>query len=229
MRQRWVARAALEPKPSALSTFAEIHHDRSNIGCRREADIAGCGYGRRSWAESALAGHFWSAEIRRRGRAKREFQAEPKVWRGGSESAALPIASRRPMGFQAALMAWIIGCTRGSRSSASGCRREPNGSSRSHLFERSHPEVGSAHPRLDGPERMFCGLTSDAHTRGRSVQPLLHRVEDGFVLPSLDAPFFGRRVLRFHIADRRGQLGDFPKGPAFVLAPVERVRPEGLQ
>ena len=64
---------------------------------------------------------------------------------------------------------------------------------------------------------------------GRSVQPLLHRVEDGFVLPSLDAPFFGRRVLRFHIADRRGQLGDFPKGPAFVLAPVERVRPEGLQ
>jgi hypothetical protein len=79
------------------------------------------------------------------------------------------------------------------------------------------------------PERMFCGLTSDAHTRGRSVQPLLHRVEDGFVLPSLDAPFFGRRVLRFHIADRRGQLGDFPKGPAFVLAPVERVRPEGLQ
>jgi hypothetical protein len=44
---------------------------------------------------------------------------------------------------------------------------------------------------------MFCGLAADAHGLGRTVQPFLHRVEDGFVLPALDAPFLGSRALEF--------------------------------
>jgi hypothetical protein len=137
------------------------------------------------------------------------------VWRGGSESAALLIASRCPMGFQATLMAWIIGCTHPLQVLGENLKAHL----RSHLFERSHPEAGSAHPRLDSPGRMLCGLTLDAHTLGRSVQPHLHRDEDGFVLPLLDTPFFGRRALRFHIADRGGATGRFSLGFRFRAGP----------
>src|SRR5580693_9916037 len=41
------------------------------------------------------------------------------------------------------------------------------------------------------------GLAPDAHALGRAVQPLLPRVEDGFVLPTLDPPLLCRRALRF--------------------------------
>jgi hypothetical protein len=40
---------------------------------------------------------------------------------------------------------------------------------RADLFEGAQPEVGRAHPRLDGSEWMFCGLASDAHGLGRTV------------------------------------------------------------
>jgi hypothetical protein len=52
-----------------------------------------------------------------------------------------------------------------------------------------------AHPRLDGSEWMFRGVASGAHG-GRTVYPFLDRVEDGFVLPTLDAPLLCRRALR---------------------------------
>ena len=71
---------------------------------------------------------------------------------------------------------------------------------RADLFEGAQPEVGRSHPRLDGSKRMFSGLASGAHGPGRAFQPLLHRVEDGFVLPTLDAPFLCRRALRFQRA-----------------------------
>jgi hypothetical protein len=68
---------------------------------------------------------------------------------------------------------------------------------RADLFEGAQAEVGRAHPSLDGSERMLRGLASDAHGPGRAFQPLLHRVEDGFVLPPLDAPLLCRRAFRF--------------------------------
>jgi hypothetical protein len=42
-------------------------------------------------------------------------------------------------------------------------------------FSRARRKVGRAHPRLDDPERMFCGLAADAHGLGRTVQPFLPR------------------------------------------------------
>jgi hypothetical protein len=47
---------------------------------------------------------------------------------------------------------------------------------------------------------MFRGLASDAHGLKRTVQPFLHRIQDGFVLPTLDAPLLCRRALRFQRA-----------------------------
>src|SRR5215468_1948628 len=44
---------------------------------------------------------------------------------------------------------------------------------RADLFESAQPEVGRAHPGLDGCEWMFRGLASDAHGLGRTVQPFL--------------------------------------------------------
>jgi hypothetical protein len=67
----------------------------------------------------------------------------------------------------------------------------------SYLFERARQKVSRAHPPLDGPKRMFCGLVADTHGLGRAVQPLLHRVEDGFVLPTFDAPYRRKRALEF--------------------------------
>ena len=90
---------------------------------------------------------------------------------------------------------------------------------RADLFEGAQPEMGRAHPRLDGSKRMFRGLASGAHGPGRAFQPLLHRVEDGFVLPTLDAPFLCRRALRFQRA------GDAFRRPVVMqLSPCLDVR-----
>ena len=56
----------------------------------------------------------------------------------------------------------------------------------SDLIEGPGQEVGGAHPRLEGSERVFDGLSSHAHGVGHPVEPGLHRVEDAFVFPALD-------------------------------------------
>ena len=70
----------------------------------------------------------------------------------------------------------------------------------SHFSEGARQKVGRAHPGFDGPERVLCGLATDAHGLGRTVQLFLHRIEDGFVLPAPDAPFLGRRASGFQSA-----------------------------
>src|SRR5271154_1804414 len=72
----------------------------------------------------------------------------------------------------------------------------------SDLFEGLGQKVGRSHPRLDGPEWMFGRSAADAHAMGCAVQPFLHRVKDGLVLPALDATLLSRRALRFERAAR---------------------------
>jgi hypothetical protein len=48
---------------------------------------------------------------------------------------------------------------------------------------------------------MFGDLTPKAHALGRAV---LHDIQNGFVLPSLDAQLFGRRALRLQRNRRIG-------------------------
>lgn len=49
-------------------------------------------------------------------------------------------------------------------------------------------EVGVAHPRLEGAEGVFDGLSSYAHCAGVFIQSPLHRVQHGFVFPAAQAP-----------------------------------------
>src|SRR3984957_20851050 len=51
------------------------------------------------------------------------------------------------------------------------------------------------------------------------AQPLLHRVEDGFVLPTLDAPLLCRRALRF-----QRTAGALPRPVVMQLSPCLDVR-----
>ena len=90
---------------------------------------------------------------------------------------------------------------------------------RSDLLKGAQAEVSRAHPSLDGSKRMFGGLASDAHRPGSAFQSFLHRVEDGFVLPALDAPFLGRRALRFLRAG-----GAFRRPVVMQLSPCLDVR-----
>src|SRR6516164_3220057 len=54
--------------------------------------------------------------------------------------------------------------------------------------------MGGAHPSLEGPERVFDGLSSHAHGLGHTVEPILHPVEHVLMLPALDDPPLGRRA-----------------------------------
>ena len=64
----------------------------------------------------------------------------------------------------------------------------------SDLVEGPGQEVGGAHPGLEGPKRMFDGLSSHAHGIGHAVEPVLHPVEHVFIFPALDDPSRGRRA-----------------------------------
>ena len=64
----------------------------------------------------------------------------------------------------------------------------------SDLVEGPGQEVGAAHPGLEGPERVFDGLSSHAHGLGHAVEPVLHPVEHVLILPALDDPPLGRRA-----------------------------------
>jgi hypothetical protein len=81
-------------------------------------------------------------------------------------------------------------------------RREREGSFLFTSFRASCQKVGRSHPRFGGPERMFDGLTADAHAIGRAVQPLLHRINDGLVLPTLYAALLSGRALGLERAAR---------------------------
>jgi hypothetical protein len=52
------------------------------------------------------------------------------------------------------------------------------------VLERSHLEVRRSHPRLYGTEWMLDGLAAKAHFRRVSIEPRLHGLKDGFVLPT---------------------------------------------
>ena len=47
-----------------------------------------------------------------------------------------------------------------------------------------HQEVGRAHPRLDGPERVFDRLTPDAHQVGVCIEPALDVLDQMLMNPS---------------------------------------------
>ena len=69
------------------------------------------------------------------------------------------------------------------------------------LFKGLGQEMGAAHPRLEGSERMFNGLSADDHGLWHAVEPGLHPVEHRFVLPAF---------LPFDLV--RGALGFEPAG-----------------
>lgn len=58
---------------------------------------------------------------------------------------------------------------------------------RSHMLERTHQKVGRAHPELERTEGMLDRLPSYPHQIRTPIQPLLHGLEYGLVLPTLDA------------------------------------------
>jgi hypothetical protein len=82
------------------------------------------------------------------------------------------------------------------------------------FFKGARAEVGRTPSRPGGSKRMFCCLASRAHRLRRAIQPFLHRVEDGFVLPTLDAPLLRRRAFRFQ-----------PAGGAFRRPVVTQLQP----
>jgi len=81
----------------------------------------------------------------------------------------------------------------GSRASASAEFRIVSVGS-IYLVEGAGQEVGGAHPRLEGAERVFDGLSSHAHGLGHAIEPVLHPVEHVLIHPALDAPQLGRRA-----------------------------------
>ena len=86
----------------------------------------------------------------------------------------------------------------------------------SDLVEGPGQEVGSAHPGLKGPERVFDGLSSNTHGLGHAVEPILHGVKDAFVFPALDPLHFLRGAPRL---ERTGEAS----GQVAVLIDVARA------
>ncbi len=86
----------------------------------------------------------------------------------------------------------------------------------SDLVEGPGQKVGGAHPDLEGPKRVFDGLSSHAHGLGHVVEPILHGVKDAFVFPALDPLHFLRGALRL---ERTGKAS----GQMTVLIDVARA------
>jgi hypothetical protein len=53
-----------------------------------------------------------------------------------------------------------------------------------YIFERFHLEVCGSHPGLYRTEGMLDSLAALSHLRRVPIEPRLHSLEDGFVLPS---------------------------------------------
>jgi hypothetical protein len=58
-------------------------------------------------------------------------------------------------------------------------------------------EVCCSHPRLESAERVFDGLPPDSHGVRRPIEALLHRVDDGLMLPAFDPTLLADRALGF--------------------------------
>src|SRR4029077_8380054 len=56
-------------------------------------------------------------------------------------------------------------------------------------------EVRASHPRFEGSERVLHSLPAHAHGIWHLIEPVLHCVEDTFVLPALDPLYLVRRTL----------------------------------
>jgi len=74
----------------------------------------------------------------------------------------------------------------------------------SDLVECPGQEMGGAHPGLEGPERVFDGLSPHVHGLGHAVKAVLHPVEHVLVHPALDDPPLGRRAPG---SERTGEAG----------------------
>ncbi len=61
-------------------------------------------------------------------------------------------------------------------------------------------EIGAAHPRLEGSERMLNGLSTNDHGLRHAVEPGLHPVEHRFVLPAFPPFDLVSRALGFEPA-----------------------------
>ena len=64
--------------------------------------------------------------------------------------------------------------------------------------------MGCPHPRLEGAEWMFDGPPADRHGIGHVVEPFLHCVEYGFMIPTTDAPQLLQRAAGFERACEAG-------------------------
>jgi hypothetical protein len=53
-----------------------------------------------------------------------------------------------------------------------------------YVLEGPHLEVRRSHPRLYGAEGMLNGLAAQAHLIRIPIEPRLHGLKDGFVLPA---------------------------------------------
>jgi hypothetical protein len=63
------------------------------------------------------------------------------------------------------------------------------------VLERFHLEVCRSHPRLYRAEGMLHSLAAHAHLVRISIEPRLHGLENGFVLPTRDPALFASCAL----------------------------------
>src|SRR3546814_8166656 len=70
----------------------------------------------------------------------------------------------------------------------------------SDFVQSAGQEVRASHPRLERAEDVLDGLPTDLHHLGPGVEPLLHAIQHGFMLPSADATLRARGALGFEHA-----------------------------
>jgi hypothetical protein len=73
-----------------------------------------------------------------------------------------------------------------------------------YVLERFHLEVRRSHPRLYRAEGMLDSLAAYAHLIRVSIEPRLHGLKNGFVLPACDPPLFACRALALQLARLTG-------------------------
>ena len=72
------------------------------------------------------------------------------------------------------------------------------------VLERLHLEVRRSHPRLYRAEGVLDSLAAYAHLIRVSIEPRLHGLKNGFVLPTCDPPLFACRALALQRARLTG-------------------------
>ena len=70
--------------------------------------------------------------------------------------------------------------------------------------QRLGEKMGCPHPRLEGAEGMFDGAPADGHGVGHVIEPFLHGVEHGFMIPAPDAAQLLQRATGFECAGKAG-------------------------